>query len=160
MFSIVIYVYLDDFKQVKATALGYLLNYLVAMPFFLFAPVYEAWHVIKGVSPLIFSVSPIANNFIIGVNGINNCFPSLHTSLVITIAVIASYSKRKKWKIFAWISAISIVLSTLYLGIHWITDVVGGTILGLFAAYIGYNIEYNLDPIDELITKIIKKMKR
>ncbi|PTD93566.1 inositol phosphorylceramide synthase [archaeon SCG-AAA382B04] len=160
IFSLIFYIYSDSLKEVKATTLAFLLNYLIALPFFLFSPVYETWHVINGVSPLIFSVSPIASDFIIGVNGINNCFPSLHTSLAITIATIASFSDKTKWKIFAWFSAISIILSTLYLGIHWISDIIAGIGLGIFSAYIGYKIDYNLDPIDHLLEKIIKKIRR
>ncbi len=159
IFSISLFIYSDNLKEVKAITLAFLLNYLIAMPFFLFSPVYEAWHVITGVSPIIFSVSPIASNFIIWVNGINNCFPSLHTSLAVTVATIASFSDNKRWEIFSWFSAITIIFSTLYLGIHWFFDLIAGAGLGFFSAYIGYKAKYSLNPIDNLLEKTITKIK-
>ncbi|RZN62919.1 phosphatase PAP2 family protein [Methanonatronarchaeum sp. AMET6-2] len=161
VFSISLYVYCDAIKEVKATVLAYLINYMVALPFFLFLPVYEAWMVVDGLAPLLFSVNFPANDFIIWVNGVNNCMPSLHTSISITVAVIATLAYKNKgsyrlWMLLSWIMALSVVFSTMYLGVHWILDVIAGIILGAIAGLIGYKVSYSLDYFDRKIGRIFK----
>ncbi len=157
IFSISFYIYCDDLKNVKATVLAYFINYMVALPFFIFFPVYESWMVIEGMAPLLFSVNFYANDFIIWVNGVNNCMPSLHTSISVTVAVLSSFSGYRRWSVFAWVMAISVIAATLYLGIHWILDVIAGILLGVVAGYLGYKIDYNLELIESLFEDIKKR---
>ncbi|OUJ18500.1 Membrane-associated phospholipid phosphatase [Methanonatronarchaeum thermophilum] len=165
VFSISLYIYCDSLKEVKATVLSYLINYMVALPFFLFLPVYESWMVLEGVAPLLFSVNLPANDFIIWVNGVNNCMPSLHSSISVTVAVIATQAYRNKklyglWMVVSWMFAISVLASTMYLGVHWVLDVVAGTLLGIFAGLVGYNVNYELDFLDRWIQRTIQWLKR
>ncbi|WGI16653.1 phosphatase PAP2 family protein [Methanonatronarchaeum sp. AMET-Sl] len=165
VFSIAFYIYCDSLREVKATVLAYLINYMVALPFFLFLPVYESWMVLEGVAPLLFSVNLPANDFIIWVNGVNNCMPSLHTSISITVAVIATqaYYRNKvygSWMVVSWIFAISILISTMYLGVHWILDIVAGTLLGITAGLIGYRVNYELDFLNRWIQTSINWIKK
>lgn len=65
------------------------------------------------------------------VNVNTNVFPSLHASLSVTVALLA-YRRRARepaWAAVAAGLAASIVVSTMYLGIHWATDVLVGVAL-------------------------------
>jgi len=65
------------------------------------------------------------------VNDPANVFPSLHTSLSATVAMFA-YKTREEypyWLAIAAVLAVSVIISTMYLGIHWATDVVAGIAL-------------------------------
>jgi membrane-associated phospholipid phosphatase len=67
-------------------------------------------------------------------SGLDNCFPSLHTSISVSMAVIAMKSNNKFWQWFTLISAVFIIFSIFYLGVHWLTDMGGGLVLGIFAS--------------------------
>ncbi|WP_410772576.1 phosphatase PAP2 family protein [Fontibacillus sp. BL9] len=51
------------------------------------------------------------------------------TSISITIAFLAVRSGNRRWGFFASISAVIIVFSIFYLGIHWLSDMLGGLFL-------------------------------
>ncbi|MBL0387216.1 phosphatase PAP2 family protein [Tumebacillus sp. ITR2] len=57
---------------------------------------------------------------------VQNCFPSMHTSMAFAMLLMAM---REKSKAFRWIMGTYctlIILSTLYLKIHWVLDVLAG----------------------------------
>lgn len=112
--------------MMKKLLLVFVLNYIMVLPFYLFFPVNEAWSAHTGIQPLIKEVYPAFDTQYRSLSGLNNCFPSLHTSLSVSIALLAIHSGYKR---LAWVISLSsavIVFSTLYLGIHWFTDVTSG----------------------------------
>ena len=135
--SVGIYTYVRNMKLYYAICIAILLNYLLAVPFYLFVPVNEAWHANPQIQFLMLNVFPTFEQHYRSLSGLNNCFPSLHTSLSVTLALLASKSGIRRWTIFAWINAIVIVFSIFYLGIHWFTDMVAGVALAVFSVYVG-----------------------
>lgn len=120
---------------------AYALCFAVAVPFFLFMPVDEVWFAHNTCPPGDPSAFLQACNqgavrnlvleydfvSIYAYNEINNCFPSLHTAMSVALAAVAWRSgapRRYAW--FAAVLAGVIVASTVYLGIHWVSDVVAG----------------------------------
>ena len=69
-----------------------------------------------------------------------NIFPSMHVYNAIGGAISITYSKRfsKGWKINSHVIATSIVLSTMFIKQHSVTDVVSGIALALVMYYIVY----------------------
>lgn len=125
-----IYLYVEREDLVRMLSLGYSLSYFIALPFYICFPVDEVWATEpKRVLLLSNQISPMLAEGMRSVSALNNCFPSLHTTFSLLIALIASSSGIRKFAIVAWISAISIIFSTLYLGIHWVTDIAAGIIL-------------------------------
>jgi len=62
----------------------------------------------------------------------NNSFPSGHTTAAFTFFTILAVSVRKKWvQILAAFSALLVGISRIYLGQHYLNDVVTGAVLGL-----------------------------
>jgi membrane-associated phospholipid phosphatase len=70
-------------------------------------------------------------------SGIDNCFPSFHTSLAVTVALFAIRSGRRAFAVVMTAMAAAIIFSTVYLGVHWLTDVGAGIIVGIVAYLLG-----------------------
>ncbi len=135
--SILIYTYKKEYTLFYALCYAITINYLVAIPFYLFFPVNEVWFFHPHVDLLILDVFPSFEQEYRTLSGLNNCLPSLHTSLSISVTVLAMQSKFKIWRLFVICSMIVIIFSIFYLGIHWFIDMCSGVILGASSAYAG-----------------------
>lgn len=132
--SIGIYTYQKQYKLFFAVCYALMFNYMIAIPFYLFFPVNEVWSYHPNVNFLMLDVFPTFEQDYRPLSGLDNCFPSLHTSISVTMAVIAVKSRNSFWKVFVPCSSTFIIFSIFYLGIHWLTDMCGGIVLGVFAA--------------------------
>jgi len=124
--SLIGYNFNRDNVLVKRLFYAFTLNYLLALPFYLFFPVREAWFHNPEIKLLIESVYPAYHTQYRLMSGLDNCFPSLHTSVSLTMALLAVASGRRAWAWVAGTIASLTVFSTLYLGIHWVSDVAAG----------------------------------
>ena len=109
------------------------LNYLIAIPFYLFLPINEVWYVHSQVNFLIPDVYPGFETQYRNVSGLDNCFPSLHNSISLTLLFLSYKSNNTPFKWFMTGSVLIIMFSTIYLGIHWLTDMAAGVILAITA---------------------------
>lgn len=133
-------VYLLDKNRVMlyATCYAIIINYAVAIPFYLYLPVNEVWSYLPaGVNFTMLDVFPGFEQEYRPLSGLNNCFPSLHTSISITMALLAFRSGNRRWMVITSISAFVIVFGIFYLGIHWLTDMFGGILLAVLASTAG-----------------------
>lgn len=113
-------------------------DYLMSLPWFLFFPVPERWaypgsNAIllsdQWSSSLIDSIRPIS--------ALNNSFPSTHVSLtVIIIAVCWLFHVRLRQTVTAL--AMTVILATFVLGIHWLADILAGIAVGLLSVAIAW----------------------
>ncbi|MCM3289040.1 phosphatase PAP2 family protein [Paenibacillus sp. MER 180] len=136
--SLGIYTTNGNIRMAHAVCYAIMINYIVAIPFYLFFPVNEVWsYAPAGVSFRMLEVFPNFEEQYRALSGLDNCFPSLHTSISVTVALLASQSGNRRWAIFTAASAIIIVFSIFYLGIHWLTDMLAGTVLAMVASWVG-----------------------
>lgn len=138
--SVGLYTYQRQYKLFYAVCYALMINYMIAIPFYLFFPVTEVHAFNPHVRFLMLDAFPTFENDYRPLSDLDNCFPSLHTSLSVTMATIALRSKSGFWRIFAPASAVIIIFAIFYLGVHWLTDMAGGVVLGLLAAHIGLRI--------------------
>jgi membrane-associated phospholipid phosphatase len=130
--AVVVFDHLRNRRVLVLILLAYLFNYLIVLPFYIAFPVYEC-HDFYARNPalapafrlLLDDISPAIMQGYRSMSGIDNCFPSFHTSLAVTLALIAWHDGRRSGALFTFLAA-AVAVSTLYLGIHWITDAVGG----------------------------------
>lgn len=111
---------------------GSVFNYVLILPFYILVPVSERWAAGDGaVSLLMNDLSPVLIEGLRPLSGLNNCFPSFHTSLAVTYALLATESGDRRLRRTLTLLAALVVYSTLYLGFHWVLDAFAGV---LFAA--------------------------
>ncbi len=133
--SLVTYLLGEDWKLLYTFLYAISLNYIIAIPFYLFFPVTEAWYSHPQVEFLIPAVYPGFESQYRNISGLNNCFPSLHNSISLTLLLISAKSTNKLFKSVFYISVPIIMFSTIYLGIHWLTDMAAGILLAAIATW-------------------------
>lgn len=72
-------------------------------------------------------------------------FPSLHATLAFTSCVLLS-SRLKKFQKYFYLGAILTSFSRIYLGVHFVSDVVVGALLGFVIGYLALEIESHWVP--------------
>ena len=122
----------EEVTALRTLVVAYGLNYGVGVVCYVLFVAYGPRNLMPElVEPLLFSKWPRSQLLTSQVNVNTNVFPSLHTSLSVTVALIAvrTHDRVPRWTPVAVVLAASIVASTMYLGIHWATDVLVGTAL-------------------------------
>jgi len=132
IFPLLAYLALDDRVTFRRLVTAYGLNYLLGVTLYVLFVAYGPRNV--GIAePLLYNAFPEFQFLTSEVNSPTNVFPSLHTSLSTTVATFAVKTRKPYplWTAVAIGLATSVILSTMYLGIHWATDVVAGALLGV-----------------------------
>lgn len=86
-------------------------------------------------------------------------FPSDHAAALFAVAFSLWFSGYKKIAYAMFIYAIIICFFRVATGIHWPTDIVGGIIVGLIAAYMIKLLEKILKPVYDFIIKIMHYLR-
>lgn len=138
VFPLVAYLVLPGPLAFRRTTVAYVVNYGAGLVCYVLFIAYGPRNLIPdAVDPLLYSTYPAAQLLASEVNTNTNVFPSLHTSLATTVAIMAYRTRReyRGWFLLALPLAASVAVSTMYLGIHWATDVVAGLGLGVASVW-------------------------
>ena len=134
-FSPLYFIWIDKKKVMKSFTYGLLIIYIVALPFYLFVPITNVYTYFN-VESAFETVIPSVKSFFYSTTTHNNCLPSLHTAITILIAYCLSLTGNKKLTYFGYITMILVIISVIYLSIHWITDVITGAVLALAVIFL------------------------
>jgi len=156
-FVIYFTIWVNDSEMVKKFINLYAYMYLIALPFFLFFPVNEAWTTNVIYEPynygnivgVLHNSLPGSEAYLYTICSINNCFPSLHTSFasgIFFLLLINKFHLKKVIVPIVGVISISIVISTMYLGVHWLSDVVAGVIMAIVVTYLAQHTVLELGP--------------
>lgn len=127
----------ENWSALRIYVTAFAANYVLALPFYLFFPVEEAaWSGISSAQPLIDSALPgLSEELRVG-SALDNCFPSLHVSLVLTLALCAERFGPAALRAQAWLVAALTAWTVVAVGIHWVTDVAAGAVLAVIGVSI------------------------
>ncbi|MFC4437177.1 MULTISPECIES: phosphatase PAP2 family protein [Natrialbaceae] len=133
VFPVIAYFVLSDTRIFRQLLTAYSLNYVIGLSLYLLVIAYGPRNVMPEVLEvtMLYDNSPEYQHLTREVNQNTNVFPSLHTSLAATVAMFAytTRSSYPNWFPVAVVLAISVAISTMYLGIHWGVDVAAGLVL-------------------------------
>lgn len=130
VFPILAYLALSNRDQFKRLTVAYSSNYAIGLVLYVLFIALGPRNM-NVAENLLYLNNPEYQFLTSAVNTKTNAFPSLHTSLSTTVAIFA-YKTRDEYPIWLVVGvglAVSIIISTMYLGIHWATDVVFGVVL-------------------------------
>jgi membrane-associated phospholipid phosphatase len=143
-FPLVAYFALPRPEPLRRTIVAYGTNYLVGVLCYVVFIAYGPRNLLaERAEGLLFSQYTQYQFVTDAVNHETNVFPSLHTSMAVTVALLA-WTTRDEYPLWVPIAAalaVSVVISTMYLGIHWATDAVFGIVLAWFSVRVGVRFE-------------------
>jgi membrane-associated phospholipid phosphatase len=115
-----------DAKKMARYALGaHVLQFPMIMPFYTLFRVDEVWSV-YGHADLLQRGWDEATRLNLGAN----CFPSMHTSVAYAILLLGLRERSRAFRVMMTVYSTSIIISTMYMEVHWVIDVLGGLALG------------------------------
>jgi membrane-associated phospholipid phosphatase len=118
-----------DAPKMARYALGaHLLQFPMIMPFYTLFRVDEVWSVL-GDPDRLRRGWDTATRLNLGAN----CFPSMHTSVAFAILLLGLRERSRAFRVMMSVYATAIIVSTMYMEVHWVIDVVGGICLAYAA---------------------------
>jgi membrane-associated phospholipid phosphatase len=111
-------------KMLSYALSGHLLQFPLILPFYNLVLVHEVWYV-RHQPDLLHRTFANHNELLVNVM---NCFPSMHTSISFAMLLLALREKDPFFKAIMVLYCSSIIISTMYLQIHWIADVIAGVL--------------------------------
>ncbi|MFW6382880.1 MAG: phosphatase PAP2 family protein [Haloferacaceae archaeon] len=129
---VILYALASTTRPLKELLVAYALNDVVGMTLYTLFVAYGPRLYIAGhVDGLLYDLYPQVSSLTGTVSANTNVFPSLHTSLSVVVLLFAWRTRERhpRWFVIAATCAVTIVLSTMILGIHWLTDVIAGVLL-------------------------------
>ncbi|MFW6018259.1 MAG: phosphatase PAP2 family protein [Halapricum sp.] len=151
-FPFLAYLLASDLRSFRLLSLAYAFNYVVGILLYVTFIAYGPRNYPIGVEQLLYDTWPQSQLLTSEVNTNTNVFPSLHTSVSATIAIFA-VKTRDLYPLWAFVSvplAVSVWIATMYLGIHWATDVVAGLVLAVVSVWFA---ERYLDQFSRFIQR-------
>lgn len=158
IFPLLAYLALSEQRTLHELTIAYTANYGIGLVCYLFFVAYGPRN-LDVAEQLMYNVYPSSRLLTSAVNTNTNVFPSLHTSLSVTALLFAWRTRETypRWLAIAGVIATSVVISTMYLGIHWATDVVAGVGLAYASYWIGIK---GADRWREIATKATPRITR
>ncbi|QAU13335.1 inositol phosphorylceramide synthase [Halorubrum sp. BOL3-1] len=147
-FPVVACLALPRTATLRRLLVAYAINYAIGLALYTLVFAYGPRNVMPDmVAPLLFANQPDIMLLADEVNVNTNVFPSLHTSLAVTVGTFAVLTREEypRWTPIGVPLALSVVIATMYLGIHWLTDVVAGFALAFGSVSLAYRL---VDPRD------------
>lgn len=149
-FPPVAYFVLPSQRYLKELLVAYSVNYGGGSLCYLSFVAYGPRNVLPGlVREPLYDQYPQVQSVSAAVSSNTNVFPSLHVSLAVTVLLLAwqTHTTYPRWLPIASILVASVILSTMVLGIHWLSDVIAGIALAVISVAVGRYLVGR--PVDE-----------
>ncbi|HIC75932.1 MAG TPA: phosphatase PAP2 family protein, partial [Candidatus Poseidoniales archaeon] len=134
------FVYFDDRWMADRVLLAMFFVYALAVPFYLFFNVRVTGDHIPEMATLAYSLTPEIQTWFTRIDPFTNGMPSLHIGLPFAVWLgIHRWDHDLRWKRYRIFLGWFILLTgfaIIYLGIHWIVDIIGGIAVAAVAVHL------------------------
>jgi membrane-associated phospholipid phosphatase len=134
------FVYFDDRWMADRVLLAMFFVYALAVPFYLFFNVRVTGDHIPEMATLAYSLTPEIQTWFTRIDPFTNGMPSLHIGLPFAVWLgIHRWDHDQRWKRYRIFLGWFILLTgfaIIYLGIHWIVDIIGGIAVAAVAVHL------------------------
>ncbi len=141
IFTIIFFVLRNETDLVKTCVYAILINYIVLIPCYVFLNVKVTSYYPPNtpVKPLLYSNEQYMA-LVLLVDRLTDNFPSGHVSVLVSISLILLLKTNlRRYTFFTVLVTALTPFAILYLGIHWISDIISGIVLGIVAYIIAEN---------------------
>ena len=140
-FSSFVYpIFFDDRYMADRVSLSMFWVYILAIPFYLFFNVRVTGNYIPEMETIAYDLTPQIQNWFIQIDPFTNGMPSLHIGLPFAIwLTMERWDLDERWLRYRRLLLLFITITAftiLYLGIHWVSDIIGGIIVAVIAVEI------------------------
>lgn len=144
----------------RVFTLAIAINYTLSLPFFIYFPVPERWAFPDANAVLLTDMLTVKLiEAIRPISGLDNCFPSIHVSFTIIIIYACRHFKARFSRSVNYLG-MTILLSTLILGIHWMADVLAGLAMGALSVSLAIILDHNLAGKTQRVVKTVAAKDR
>ena len=130
-------IYFDDRHMADRVSLSMFWVYIIAIPFFLFFNVGVTGDHIPSMQTIAYDLTPEIHNWFTRIDPFSNGMPSLHIGLPFAIwLTMQRWDEDGRWvnyRNFLIVFMLVTAFSIIYLGIHWIVDIIGGMAVAILA---------------------------
>lgn len=130
-------IYFDDRHMADRVSLSMFWVYIISIPFFLFFNVGVTGDHIPAMQTIAYDLTPEIHNWFTRIDPFSNGMPSLHIGLPFAIwLTMQRWDEDGRWvnyRNFLIVFMLVTAFSIIYLGIHWIVDIIGGMAVAIFA---------------------------
>ncbi|WP_247003238.1 phosphatase PAP2 family protein [Halosolutus gelatinilyticus] len=150
VFPVVAYFLLPTRRYLTTLFVAYAVNYGIGAICYVVFIAYGPRKTFAHVGQPMYELYPEVSTLTGAVNSSANVFPSLHASLAVTVALLA-WLTRDEYPRWTWIATavtINIVIATMFLGIHWLIDVVAGAVLAVLSILIALRVVPPMEDVD------------
>jgi len=158
-FSPMYYILSRDEVMADKAVLNYFVAYILAIPLYLFFNVEVTSSFLPGMDALMYHKSWNLF-FFTEADPLDNGFPSLHVGIPLGLLIINRLHIRelgiemgdwrhREFDLFVMANVPIYIFSIQYLGIHWISDIVPGTMLGIICALFAHKMQPKLRALRE-----------
>ncbi len=135
--SFVYPIYFDDRHMADRVSLSMFWVYVLAIPFYLFFNVRVTGDHIPAMETIAYDLTPVIHNWFTRIDPFTNGMPSLHIGLPFAVwLTYLRWDEDGRWSRFRF-ALVAFILVTgfaiLYLGIHWVVDIIGGVVVATLA---------------------------